>query len=64
MNESYRGWGFTGLKADLDRQAKLLADEEKDVWRELKVARWAADTAFPQAISRWVQEIGEKPEWK
>jgi len=42
------------------RREAIKRDDECWFAMEEDVARWSADTLFPQAIDRWVREIGER----
>lgn len=61
MSDQPKGWvKLTGP----DREKLLRADDSGHWLRDYALARWAASSVFPQAIERWVREIGEKAEWK
>lgn len=48
------------LKALEARKEAIRRDDAAWWLRELAVANWCAETVFPQAIERWVREIGER----
>lgn len=61
MSDQPKGWvKLTGPARD----ALVQADDDGHYLREFALAKWARRTVFPQAIERWVREIGEKAEWK
>jgi hypothetical protein len=51
------------LAQRLSRDMALAADDREMDREEFAVALWARDTVFPQAVARWVDQVGQSPEW-
>ena len=63
-NNYWRDFGFRGLARDLQREAAIQADNEKQEAEEYRCAEICRDTLLPQAILRWIIAVGDQPQWK
>ena len=42
------------------REAAIRADDSAHTLREIAFRRWCEETVFPQAVNRWIEQIGRR----
>lgn len=66
MNLPESGWrgygrpGFVSEAARNLRRAAIASDDAGHDLREIAFRRWCAETVFPEAVNRWIAEIGRR----
>ena len=64
-SHGWKGYGRPGyipvsLRPHFTTEAREQYEREVEEPREARFKQWQRDTLWPQAIARWVREIGER----
>ena len=66
MNLPESGWkghGRPGAMCDAARQlrqAAIASDNAGHTLREIAFSRWQQESVFPEAVNRWIAEVGAR----